>query len=396
MQKNKLTQIFGATAAVILLLTACRAPAADDGSKSPTQDINALYTQVAGTLIAQGQQQAATATSQATNTPLAVTATSSPTEGGATATNTAAAATNTSAAPVSACNQATFVADITVKDGTQMAKGEDFTKTWRIKNSGTCTWDDDYTVVYSSGTNLASKSSYALPETVDPGETVDISIAMEAPDKNGTYTSNWVIRSDSGSTFGVNGSGGSAGVPFFVVIKVGTGGSSGTSGDVKYDFAANFCDADWSSNSKNNLPCPGANQGDDGFVLVLQNPELENRNEDEPAIWMRPNHAGSGYIRGVFPDYKVKDDDHFVAVIGCLDNNPNCRVTFVLSYIKANGGEVTLGTWDEKFEGSVRSLDIDLSSLAGKEVNFVLTVETGNNSFAQANAFWFVPQIVND
>jgi len=130
-------------------------------------------------------------------------------------------------APV--CNQATFIADITVTDGTQMSKGQDFTKTWRIKNSGTCTWDEDYTVVFSSGTNLANKSSYDLPEDVSPGQTVDISIAMQAPDKNGTYTSNWVIRSDSVTTFGVNGSGGSAGVPFFVIIKVGTGGTSGSS-----------------------------------------------------------------------------------------------------------------------------------------------------------------------
>lgn len=394
-RKKQLTNLIGAIAAVILFLTACRAPAAE-APKDPTQDINALYTQVAGTLIAQGQQQAATATAQPTETPLAVTATASPTEG-ATATNTAPAATNTSAAPVAVCHQAAFITDVTVKDGTQMSKGEDFTKTWRIKNTGTCSWDDDYTVVYSSGTNLASKSSYDLPEVVDSGETVDISIPMEAPDENGTYTSNWVIRADNGATFGVNGSGGSAGVPFFAKIKVGSGSGGGSSdGDVKYDFAENFCDADWSSDSKNNLPCPGANQGDDGFVLVLQNPELESRHEDEPAIWMQPNHAGSGYISGVFPDYTVKDDDRFVAVIGCLDNNPNCRVTFVLSYLKQNGNEEVLGTWDEKFEGSVRTLDIDLSSLAGKEVNFVLTVQTGNNSFNQANAFWFVPQIVSD
>ncbi|MEX1248910.1 MAG: NBR1-Ig-like domain-containing protein [Anaerolineales bacterium] len=375
-----------------LLLAACRAPAAAiEEPKSPTEDINALYTQVAGTLIAQGQQQQ-TATSQATNTPLVVTATASPTSSAPTATpsNTAAAATNT---PAAVCNQAAFISDVTIPDNTQMAKGHDFTKTWRIKNTGTCTWDNDYTVVFSSGTNLASKSSFDLPETVSPGETVDISIPMEAPDENGTYKSSWVIRSDSGATFGVAGSGGSAGIPFFALIRVGA--SSGGSGNVKYDFAANFCDADWDSHSKNNLPCPGANQGDDGFVLVLQNPELENRNENEPAIWMRPSHEGNGWIRGVFPDYTVKDDDHFVATIGCLDNNPNCRVTFTLSYIKPNGDEVVLGTWDEKFDGLVRDIDIDLSSLAGKDLNFVLTVDTGNNNFAQANAFWFVPVIEN-
>ncbi|MEX2161730.1 MAG: NBR1-Ig-like domain-containing protein [Anaerolineales bacterium] len=375
-----------------LLLAACRAPAAaPEEPKAPTEDINALYTQVAGTLIAQGAQ-IATATSEATNTPLVVTATPSSTSSVPTATpsNTQPPATSV---PVAVCNQAAFISDVTIPDGSQMAKGQDFTKTWRIKNTGTCTWDDDYTVVFSSGTNLASKSSFDLPETVSPGETINISIPMEAPDENGTYKSSWLIRSDSGSTFGVAGSGGSAGIPFFALIKVGA--SSSSTGSVKYDFAANYCDATWSSDTDNHLPCPGANQGDDGFVILLNNPELENRNEDEPAIWMRPNHAGSGYIRGVFPKYTVKDDDHFVAVIGCLDNNANCSVTFQLTYIKSNGDEVSLGSWDEKFDGLVRTLDIDLSDLAGKEVRFVLIVKTGNNNFAQANAFWFLPMIEN-
>lgn len=389
MQQNKVNaqKILGLAIVALFILSACRAPAQ---GTSPTQDINALYTQVAGTLIAQGQAGATQApAAAATNTPLVVTATVAlPTS---TASNTPVPVTNT---PAAVCNQAAFITDVTVKDGTQMSKGEDFTKTWRIKNTGTCTWDGDYTVVFSSGTNLANKSSFDLPEDVSPGETADISIPMEAPDKNGTYTSNWVIRSDTGATFGVNGSGGSAGVPFFALIKVGTGGSG--SGNVKYDFADNFCDADWSSHSKNNLPCPGANQGDDGFVLVLQSPELETGvTASNPAIWMRPSHEGNGWIRGVFPDYAVKDDDHFVATIGCLDNNPNCRVTFTLSYIKNNGDEVVLGNWDEKFDNLVRGIDIDLSSLAGKDLNFVLTVDTGNNNFAQANAFWLAPMIEN-
>ena len=386
MQLNKMNpqKLLGLALAALFILSACRAPAAQE----PTQDINALYTQVAGTLIAQGQ--APNEQSAATNTPLVTTATASPSAPTASPTNTTAPATNT---PAAVCNQAAFVTDVTIKDGTQMGKGEDFTKTWRLKNTGTCTWDKDYTVVFSSGTNLANKSSYDLPGDVSPVETVDISIPMEAPDEKGTFTSNWVIRSDTGATFGVNGSGGSAGVPFFVVIKVGTGSGSGGSG---YDFAANYCDADWESHSKNNLPCPGANQGDDGFVIVLANPELENGvKESEPAIWMQPSHEGSGWIRGVFPNYTVKEDDHFVATIGCLDNNPNCRVTFTLSYIKENDDEVQLGSWDEKFDNQIRGIDIDLSSLAGKQINIVLTVDTGNNSFAQANAFWLAPVIEN-
>ncbi len=382
------TRVFALFAILTVLLAACRAPAPSE-SKAATPDINQLYTQVAGTLIAQGQQQQpATATTGPTQTPNVVTATSSPTsqQPSNTPTNSPVPPTNT---PAAVCNQAAFITDVTVKDGTQMSKGESFTKTWRIKNNGTCTWTSSYTVIYSSGTNLAAKSSYALSKQVNPGETIDISIAMQAPAKNGTYQSNWVLKSGSGATFGVNGSGGSAGVPFFVIIKVGTGGGSG------YDFAANYCDAKWSSDTKSSLPCPGANAGTNGFVIMLQNPDLESHQENEPAIWMRPNHDIHGFIRGVFPDYTVKNGDHFMATIGCLDNNSGCRVQFTLSYIKPNGDEVQLGTWDEKFDGLVTDIDINLSSLAGKQLNFVLTVEPNNTNYTKANAFWFLPQIVN-
>jgi hypothetical protein len=128
---------------------------------------------------------------------------------------------------------------------------------------------------------------------------------------------------------------------------------------------------------------------------MLQNPDLESHQENQPAIWMRPNHDNHGFIRGVFPDYTVKNGDHFTATIGCLDNNTGCRVQFTLSYIKPNGDEVQLGTWDEKFDGLVTGIDINLSSLAGKELNFVLTVEPNNTNYTKANAFWFLPQITN-
>lgn len=384
---KKFNRFIGVFALMAIMLAACRAPTENKGAA--TLDLNALYTQVAGTLVAQGQQEAAT--TAPTSAPLVVTATSSPTSAfpSNTATNSPVPPTNT---PAAVCNQAAFIADITIPDGTLMSKGQNFTKTWRLKNSGTCSWTSSYTVVFISGTNLAAKNTYSLPKQVNPGDSVDISIPMQAPNTNGTYQSNWMIQPGSGPSFGVSGSGGGAGVPFFALIKVG----ASSDGNVHYDFAANYCDATWSSGDSNHLPCPGANSGTKGFVIVLSNPELENRHENEPAIWMQPNHDNRGFLRGVFPSYTVKDKDHFVATIGCLDNNSGCRVQFTLSYIKPSGVEVQLGTWDEKFDGLVKDIDIDLSSLAGKDLQFVLTVEPNNTNYSKDNAFWFVPVIVKE
>ena len=38
------------------------------------------------------------------------------------------------------CDQAQFVSDLTVPDGSSFAPGATFTKTWRLKTIGTCTW----------------------------------------------------------------------------------------------------------------------------------------------------------------------------------------------------------------------------------------------------------------
>jgi len=384
----KSLRVWGLVFGLSILLAACRAPIITV-PQAPTPDLNALYTQVAGTLIAQGQVPSPTVTiptSAFTQTPFVVTATFSPTPltPSATPSNTPVPATNT---PAVVCNQAAFIKDVTVPDGTVMSKGQTFTKTWRIKNTGTCTWNSSYDIVFSSGTNLASNSSYDLPEQVDPNETVDISVPMKAPNSNDTYKSNWVLRSDTGTTFGVGGGGG---VPVFALIKVGSGG-----GNIQYSLVANYCDANWESGTNNSLPCPGTNSGTQGFVIRLNNPDLENKQENEPAIWVRPNHANSGYIEGLFPDYMVQSGDHFVATIGCLDNNNNCRVQFTLSYRKNNGTVVQLGTWDEKSDGLVTNIDFNLSSLAGTEINFILLVETNNSSFSEANAFWFMPLVTN-
>ena len=46
------------------------------------------------------------------------------------------------------CDWAAFITDVTVPDGTQFAPGEVFTKTWRLKNIGTCTWTPDYDIAF--------------------------------------------------------------------------------------------------------------------------------------------------------------------------------------------------------------------------------------------------------
>ena len=102
------------------------------------------------------------------------------------------------ASALSVCDAAQFIADVTVPDGTIFAPGTAFTKTWRLKNIGTCTWTTAYSLVFVSGEQMSGPGSVALPTTVSPGQTVDVSVALVAPASAGTFRGYWQLKNASG------------------------------------------------------------------------------------------------------------------------------------------------------------------------------------------------------
>lgn len=396
-----------------LTLSACFTAA-----PAPTIDLNTAFTQVAATLTSVAltgtNTPTASETPPATNTPWIITATftntppftDTPTSTATyTITNTSSvtntpSVTNTASStntptrtatptvtntPKDLCNQAQLQRHVTIPPGTFMALDKPFTKIWRVLNIGTCAWTNKYKIVFSSGDNLATKAVYDLPQRVDPGESVDIAIDMRSPNKNGTFTGNWLLRTDTGKTFGLAATGNG---PLQVRLQV----SAQVNSSFVYDFAANACTASWVSGA-GPRSCPGSESGSAGFVIPTLNPLLETRQEDEPGLWMRPNQSAGGYIRGVFPLFQVSSGDHFVAALGCHGESSKCNVRFTLSYLTQNGTEHVLDSWDEEFDGQLTPVDIDLSSLDGMRVRFVLIVESNTNVFEQADGIWFLPSI---
>ncbi len=90
------------------------------------------------------------------------------------------------------CLRATFEADVTVPDGTHFDKGEPFTKTWRLRNSGTCDWPAD-TVLVVSSSQLGGPESVEIG-AVPAGESVEISIGLAAPDSDGSFNGLWLLK----------------------------------------------------------------------------------------------------------------------------------------------------------------------------------------------------------
>lgn len=297
-------------------------------------------------------------------------------------------ATNTQMPPtptLQPCNRAELVADISVSDGTRFGPSASFTKTWRLKNTGSCIWTKKYNLVFVDGSLMDGNPVIPLPGRVHPGEAVDLSVNLRAPKKDGNYRGYWMLRSDTGEYFGVGRDGKTA---FWVDIRV----VAPPVLDYPYDFAGNLCSAEWRTGA-GVINCSGSSDDPAGSVQYTNNPRLENgRREDESTLWMRPNQSSDGWISGTYPEYKVRAGDHFVADIGCLDGYNRCDVTFSLDY-RINGGSSTnLGRWHEVYDGKITRVDVDLSALAGQKVQFILSVDN-NGRASHAQAFWLVPSI---
>ncbi|RJP49171.1 MAG: hypothetical protein C4557_11845 [Anaerolineaceae bacterium] len=93
--------------------------------------------------------------------------------------------------------------DESIIDGVVLKPGEQFTKTWYIKNTSTCVWDTSYRIIFWSGDPLGGAYYYNLPQATGPGQTVPISLVLTAPTEDGTYRSEWKLQTPDQISFGV-------------------------------------------------------------------------------------------------------------------------------------------------------------------------------------------------
>jgi heat shock protein HslJ len=86
-----------------------------------------------------------------------------------------------------------------------MQPGQSFVKSWRIRNSGTCTWDSKYYLAYASGNSpqaqMGGQPTY-IQGTVAPGAVYDISVSLTAPTQPGVYQGFWQMNNAVGMAFG--------------------------------------------------------------------------------------------------------------------------------------------------------------------------------------------------
>ncbi|MBK8428145.1 MAG: hypothetical protein IPL27_20255 [Lewinellaceae bacterium] len=182
-----------------LLLAAC-APATPI---EPTPDVLAIRTSAANTVVAEFTL---TAAMLPTNTPLPPTET--PTPEAPTATPTTAFTTDPTlialGTPGELCDDFSFdlaTVDVTILDGSPMTPGQEFVKTWKIKNTGNCSWGDGYSLTYSYGERMDGVP-VPIGTVVQTDQEVDVSVNFKAPTAIGEYTSAWQMTNAQGIPFG--------------------------------------------------------------------------------------------------------------------------------------------------------------------------------------------------
>jgi len=161
--------------ASVLLLSACGGSGEE---ATPTLSAEQIQTQAVETFAA---YMTATAGAMPTETP-------TPTETQAPTATATPAVTNTAAAtavPTSTCYGLTFVSDVTIPDNTNMTPGQQFTKTWRVRNSGSCAWDSGFKFNFTGGEAMGGSS-----------------VSLTAPSSAGTYRGNWRMTTSTGTYFG--------------------------------------------------------------------------------------------------------------------------------------------------------------------------------------------------
>jgi hypothetical protein len=299
----------------------------------------------------------------------------------------------TAAPQAGACDRAKFVKDVTVPDDTQMQPGAAFTKTWRLKNVGQCTWTEGYALVFVGGDLLDSKGKLMLAQEVEPNETFDISVEMVAPAAGGTYRSEWKLSNPDDEVFGTGSKGDQ---PVWAQIRVNTPAGEGAR---QFDFVSSASSAAWYSAAGDNAGLPlafgGSPDDPNGAAILADELKLESGQTSGKVLLTIPMVQEDGYIYGIFPAYTVQSGNRFKARVGFAANpDGRCGEGRAVFQVAVKDGEDidTLQEISAACDGSLTPVDIDLSALRGRSLEFILAVRAGGSP-QDDWAVWNSPQI---
>ncbi len=105
--------------------------------------------------------------------------------------------------PTPTCtNDAEFIKDITIPDYSKIEAGATFTKTWLVKNTGTCSWEEGYQFTFLEGDHLGGPDEVQVTEIITPDTEYTFSVGLTAPEDPGTFKGTWQLYDSEGEAFG--------------------------------------------------------------------------------------------------------------------------------------------------------------------------------------------------
>jgi hypothetical protein len=102
--------------------------------------------------------------------------------------------------------QAALLQDVPLSEGEDYLPGQVFTKSWIVRNDGSCTWEDDFRVVLDGGELGAIAVTQPLVNpgfSVAPGADVEITLDLAAPESPGYYRGNFKLQNGEEARFGM-------------------------------------------------------------------------------------------------------------------------------------------------------------------------------------------------
>jgi hypothetical protein len=183
--------------ALVVLVTACGSATTPE----PTPDVAAVRTSAASTVVSQFTLTAAAFTPTPLPPPTE-TATLEPT-----ATETeppVAQVTNAEGTQIDLRDKYSWdpaTVDVNYPDNSIVTPGQEFTKTWKIKNIGSAAWGEGYKLIFSYGDAALVGVAQPLSAAIAPQQEVEVSVVFKAPDLPGTYFSAWTLQNPQGIAF---------------------------------------------------------------------------------------------------------------------------------------------------------------------------------------------------
>ncbi|CAG0946866.1 hypothetical protein ANRL1_03372 [Anaerolineae bacterium] len=260
--------------------------------------------------------------------------------------------------PGQCTNNAAFIADVTVPDGTPWQPNQGFNKIWRVQNNGSCTWNAKYQLVFLNGTRMTTVAQVGVTGNVAPGQSYDPQVALNAPATPGDYTGQWQLRDESGAFFG----------PVLVVkIKTiipvpppqasvtspgnGFGGSTSTPVHVTFQGVGN-------------TELTSVSLYANGALLTKQTSRAATRTISGAFDW-RPTVPGNYELKAIAVDiYGQQSASAIVGTISATPPTPTCvmSVNFRADRTVITAGEHTILRWDVD---CVNAVYLDGQGIAG-------------------------------